>query len=123
MQDWHVLVVEDDPHGQNVATTVLKFNNISVDVASTAEDGLLMLKQNRYNAAIVDLALPGMDGWSLLKHVQADPELAALPCVAVTAFHSTTVALEAIKAGFVAYFPKPISAATFVKDLRRYIPS
>jgi len=62
-----------------------------------------------------------MNGWEMLKAMRADPLTAEIPAVAMTAFHSTTVAQEAIDAGFVAFFPKPINARTFVEDLERVL--
>jgi DNA-binding NtrC family response regulator len=56
-----------------------------------------------------------MDGWALLAVVQQGSPY--LPCIAVTAFHSADVAVKAIEAGFVAYFPKPLDPASFVQEL------
>ncbi len=70
---------------------------------------------------IVDLALPGLDGWGLLSAVQKNRKTAQVPCVAVTAFHSPEVAVKAIEAGFLAYFPKPIEAMPFIRELERIV--
>ena len=70
---------------------------------------------------IVDLALPGMDGWSFLREIQSRPELAEVPSVAVTAYHATSVAQQAIEAGFTAYFPKPFQPQAFIDELSRIL--
>jgi CheY-like chemotaxis protein len=119
MSDWHVLVVEDDPDGQEVVTRILRHHRITTDVASSAEDALKKLSSTHYDLAVIDLALPIMNGWALLEAVKANTKLSSLPCVAVTAFHSAEVAVEAIQAGFVAYFPKPLEATAFVRELQR----
>lgn len=119
MSDWHVLVVEDDPDGQEVVSRILRHHKITADVVPTAEDALGRLKGERYNLAIIDLALPAMDGWTLLKNIKESPQMKAMPCVAVTAFHSADVAVQAITAGFAAYFPKPLEATSFVRELQR----
>jgi CheY-like chemotaxis protein len=62
-----------------------------------------------------------MDGWGLLSTIRNNPKTASIPAVAVTAFHSSNVAQEAIKAGFDAYFPKPIEATSFVRELERIL--
>lgn len=121
MSNWRMLVVEDDPNGQEVAAMILEFHNIGVDVAQTAEDGLRLLETNEYTAAIIDLSLPGMDGWTMLRAIQGDPRTAHMPCFATTAYHATTVAQKAISAGFTAYFPKPLQAETFVEDLQQFL--
>ena len=119
MSEWHVLVVEDDPDGQEVVTRILRHHRITTDVASNAEDALKKLTATHYDLAIIDLALPTMNGWALLQAIKASATQSKLPCVAVTAFHSAEVAVEAIQAGFVAYFPKPLEATSFVRELQR----
>jgi CheY-like chemotaxis protein len=119
MSEWHVLVVEDDPDGQEVVTRILRHHRITTDVAGTAEDALKKLAITHYDLAVIDLALPTMNGWALLQAIKASSGNSRLPCVAVTAFHSAEVAVEAIQAGFVAYFPKPLEATSFVRELQR----
>lgn len=118
MNNWRVLVVEDDPDGQEVLTRILRHHQIAVEVAPTAEEALDMLSQQRYSVVIVDLALPRLSGWELLQAIQTAPATTALPCVAVTAFHSPEVAIKAIAAGFKAYFPKPVDAMSFMRELQ-----
>ena len=119
MTDWHVLVIEDDPDGREVVTRILRHHQITADAAASAEEGLTLLGKNKYTLAIVDLTLPTMDGWTFLKQVKANPAWAKLPCIAVTAYHSADVAVESITAGFAAYFPKPLEATSFVRELQR----
>lgn len=121
MDELKILVVEDDPDGQEVVARMLKHHNIPVDIANHAEEGIEFLEANSYSAAIIDLALPGMDGWGLLKAIQGDPETTDMPCIAITAYHSADVAVEAIAAGFKAYFPKPLEATSFVRELQRIL--
>jgi CheY-like chemotaxis protein len=118
VSDWRVLVVEDDPDGQEVLTRILRHHQIAVEVAPTAEEALAMLSQQRYSLVIVDLALPRLSGWELLKAIRTAPDTTELPCVAVTAFHSPEVAIKAIAAGFKAYFPKPVDATSFMRELQ-----
>lgn|SRR5574341_385860 len=117
LSTWQVLLVEDEPDAQDVVITLLKQHAMSVATAYTAEEALQLLRNMQPTVAIIDLALPAMDGWGLLQAMRSDPALARVPAVAMTAYHSTNVAQEAIAAGFAAYFPKPINARTFVEDL------
>ena len=66
---------------------------------------------------VIDLALPVMNGWGLLRAIQEDRRLAEVPCVAMTAYHSAEVARKAIEVGFAGYFAKPIDVGSFVQDL------
>lgn len=118
-----ILVVEDDPDGQEVVTTILEYLNIPIDVASDAEEAEVFLLENKYlyQAAIIDLALPGKDGWELLSEILEDPDTADLPCIAVTAHHSSKIREEALIAGFTAYFSKPIEATSFARSLQQIL--
>ncbi len=111
MRNWHVLVVEDDQYIWEIISRMLEYHGIQVDIARDAEDALALLSEHQYTLAVIDLALPGMDGWQLLREIQDDPATAEMPCVAVTAYHDAKVAHEAIAAGFTAYFPKPLETS------------
>ena len=118
-EDWQILFVEDEPDAHDVVTPLLEHHGATVLSAYSAEEALELLKDQHPTVMVIDLALPAMNGWELLKAIRADPRLADIPAVATTAYHSTNVAQEAIAAGFVAFFPKPINARTFVEDLSK----
>ena len=117
--NWRILVVEDDPDGQAVVAHILEYLNIQIDIAGDAEMAGEYLFDSGivYNAVIVDLALPGKDGWELLAEIQTHPATNNFPCLAVTAYHTSKLREEAIAAGFTAYFSKPIDATTFAREL------
>lgn len=121
MHNWQALVIEDEADSAEVVARILKFHRINYDVAGSAEDALAQIQQKIPTLLIVDLALPGMDGWEFLRTVRDNPATANIPAVAVTAYHSTNVAQKAIEAGFDAYFPKPIEATSFVRELERLL--
>lgn len=112
-----ILVVEDDPDGQVVVRHILEYHRWPVVVASNGEIASDYLQQNQFSAAIIDLALPGKDGWQLLSEIRQDPATADLLCVAITAFHSSKTRAEAIKAGFDAYIPKPVDSTGFIRTI------
>jgi len=114
-----ILVVEDDPDGQAVIAHILSYMNVPVDVVGDAEqaDHALFMQQIPYTSVIIDLALPGKDGFALMRDIKANNATAHLPCIAVTAYHTTKLREESIKAGFDAYFPKPLEATSFVRQL------
>ena len=117
MNDWNILVIEDNADNQEVVCRMLKYHRIPYIVVDTGEEALHVLKQEPITACIVDLALPGIDGWSVLDAIRNDESLHALPCIAITAYHSAEVAVKAIEAGFNAYFSKPLDATSFVREL------
>jgi CheY-like chemotaxis protein len=116
---WHVLIVEDDEDGQEVVATLLRHLNISLDIAGNAAEAeqFLFHSNTNYNAAIIDLALPDKDGWQILSEILSHPKTANVPCIAVTAYHTSKLREDAIMAGFNAYFPKPIDGTGFMRQL------
>lgn len=114
-----ILVVEDDPDGQDVVAHILGYMKIPHEVVGSAELAIthLFRSNGNYRAIIIDLALPGKDGWSLLSDIQRSPIIHHVPCIAITAYHTSALREQALRAGFTAYFPKPIEATSFVRSL------
>lgn len=117
MKSMHFLVVEDEPDGQEVVANILGFFNISVDAVGSASEAFDLLLSRHYDCVIIDLYLPQIDGWQLLREIRNTAAIAHLPCVAITAYHSSSVRLEALDAGFDAYFAKPLDQTSFVREL------
>jgi two-component system cell cycle response regulator DivK len=119
LTDLPILVVEDDPDGQAVVAHILSYMQIPHDVVGTAEHAINYLFRQgiTYRAVIIDLALPGKDGWSLLSDIQRNPATRTLPCIAITAYHTSALREQALRAGFTAYFSKPIEATSFARSL------
>jgi CheY-like chemotaxis protein len=119
--DWRVLVVEDEPDGQEVVRGILDYFHIVTNAVGTAEEAVQALQSDRYDAVVIDLGLPGMDGMELLDAIRTNRDTAGLPCIAVTAFHASAVKQQALEAGFDAYCPKPLKDTAFVQELDRII--
>lgn len=109
-----ILVVEDDPDGQFVIARMLKQVNLEVVLASSAEEGWERLMEGVFSGAIIDLALPGKDGFQLLAQIRRHPSLRTLKCVAVTAYHTPALKQNALEVGFDAYFAKPLNRTLFI---------
>jgi len=119
--NWHFLVVEDEPDGQTVVSGILRHSDISTEAVGSAEEALRSLAKNQYTGVVIDLGLPGMDGVQLLEEIRSNPDLAHLPCIAITAFHSSKVKKQALEAGFDAYLSKPIDRTRFIEELTRIV--
>jgi CheY-like chemotaxis protein len=116
---WLMLVVEDDPGIQAFLSHALQHYSIAVECASTPEDALQLVESHHYDAAIIDLVLPGMNGCDLLQSIrETQPEL---PCIAVTAYHTPDTVLETVQAGFNGYFPKPLQSISFARSVRNML--
>lgn len=114
---WEVIVVEDQPDIAEVVAKILRFHSIRVHITHNGPECLRLLQSITPTLIISDLAMPGMDGWTLLENLRAVANTASIPVVAITAYHSSEVASSAIRVGFDAYFPKPVDAGSFVTKL------
>jgi CheY-like chemotaxis protein len=123
MKNWQVLLVEDEIDGQEVVQGMLDIFGVASDPVGTAEAGLECLENRDYTAVIVDLHLPKMDGIDFIEVIRDDPKFMNLPCIAVTAYHSTEVKQQALEAGYDAYLPKPLDDTAFIRELERIIES
>ncbi len=114
-----ILIVEDDPDGQALVSHVVEHLNISYDVVDNAERALELLQNSGkdYFAAIIDLALPGKDGWELVSEIRNSSFSNDILCVAITAFHTSKTRADALNSGFNAYFSKPLNAERFAQEL------
>jgi len=116
--NWRVLVVEDQEDSVQVLSQILRFHGCEVLVAGNGQECLTVLAEVQPTLVLMDLAMPGMDGWSALASIRSNPRTRDLCVVAVTAYYSVNVAEDALTAGFDACFPKPVGAATLVADLQ-----
>ncbi|MBN1121243.1 MAG: response regulator [Anaerolineae bacterium] len=112
-----ILVVEDEPDGQELVSRMLKVINVDIEVAGDGETGWDMLHEKNYTMAIIDLALPGMGGIELLNLIRDSDALQNLPCVAITAYHTPELKQQALAAGFDSYFAKPLDRTLFLEAL------
>ena len=113
-----VLVVDDDPNSQEVLTDILHFHNMEVQAVGSGEEALGCIESQTFHAIIIDLRLPGMDGWELQSRLQAKTDS---PCVAITVYDSADVKNHAYEVGFAGYFVKPVNELTFGQDILKLI--
>ncbi|RMD78620.1 MAG: chemotaxis protein CheY [Gammaproteobacteria bacterium] len=115
-----ILVVDDFSTMRRIIKNLLKelgFKHIEeADDGSTA---LPKLREGDFDLLITDWNMPGMQGIDLLKAVRADPKLARLPVLMVTAESKREQIVEAAQAGVNGYIVKPFTAATLKEKLER----
>lgn len=119
--DWIVLVVEDEIDSLELVQGILEYHGVKCLPTGSAEEAIKLLEKTKPTLIIIDLALPGMDGWELLNKLHTYPSLAGVPRIAITAYHTSEVANKAIEAGFDAYFAKPLDATSFVRELESIV--
>ena len=106
--NWKVLVVEDTEDDKMVISKIFRHHGAEVLTANNGEDCLSILSQMLPTFVVTDLSMPLMDGWQTLASIRANANTAHIPVIAVTAYHSADMDIDVQKAGFDAYFPKPV---------------
>ena len=102
-----ILVVEDDPLNMQLVVDLLELNGFVVLQAWDGEVALEILKGDIPDLIMLDIGLPGMDGYELFKRVRSDVRLAAVKIMALTALVAREDKEKVFGMGFDAYFPKP----------------
>jgi signal transduction histidine kinase/ActR/RegA family two-component response regulator len=118
----HVLVVEDQPDALEAVMLVLEAHGARVVGAGSSAEALARLHEARPDVMLADIAMPVSDGYELIEAVRAQPETAALPAAALTAYDDAEHRDRALAAGYQAHLRKPVQAealARAVADLFR----
>lgn len=117
LKGWVVLVVDDEPDSLDVAARILKHYGATVLTATNGREGLNVIHTHRPRFIISDLSMPELDGWGLLFELKQDRVTMDIPVIALTAHAMAGDRERAIMAGFHNYLTKPLTPATFMRDL------
>ena len=112
-----VLIIEDDPSAVRLLRTYLETDGYHVRVARDGEQGLAQAHDRLPSAIILDVLLPGVDGWEVLRQLKSDQRLRDVPVVIVTVVDEVDIGLAL---GAVDYFVKPIKREALLERLARY---
>ena len=112
-----ILVIDDDPEALEIIQRFLIKDGFSVITADSGEQGLRLAQEHQPAAITLDVMMPGMDGWSFLRVVKADPELRRIPVIMLTMIDDRT---RGYSLGAVDYLTKPVDREQLHKALTRY---
>jgi two-component system, OmpR family, KDP operon response regulator KdpE len=114
-----VLLVEDDPDLLRFAQVTLRLGGYRPLTATDGPTALALARKARPRLMVLDLRLPGLDGWQVLESLRATPETARLPVLVLTASAGPTDQERALAAGVVDYLVKPVSADALLAAVER----
>jgi PAS domain S-box-containing protein len=115
-----VLIVDDDRLVRDLLRRFLTKEGFRVVAAVSGEEGLLRARELRPSLITLDVVMSGMDGWTMLKALKADPALAGVPVVMITIVDNPALGLSL---GASDYLTKPIDWARLGRTLGRYRPA
>jgi two-component system chemotaxis response regulator CheY len=120
--DMNILVVDDFSTMRRIIKNLL--HDLGYQNVSEADDGntaLPLLRSGRFDFLITDWNMPGMHGLELLRQVRADPNLARLPVLMLTAEAKREQIIEAAQAGVNGYVIKPFTAVTLKEKIDKIL--
>jgi CheY-like chemotaxis protein len=118
-----ILIVEDNALNLELAADLLAAAGYTIRQARTGEEGLRLARLESPALILMDLRMPGLDGFATLRALKADPRTAVIPSVALTAQAMTGDREAALAAGFDDYISKPIDTRTFSQTVARLLDS
>ncbi|WP_051710500.1 AAA family ATPase [Andreprevotia chitinilytica] len=113
----HVLLVDDNAFNQQVASELLLGAGYRVDIASSGEEALQLIDVGHYDAVLMDIQMPHMDGYEATRRVREQPRHRRLPIIAVTAHAIAGYREECLARGMNDYLAKPISPTELFRIL------
>ncbi|CAA9295865.1 MAG: hypothetical protein AVDCRST_MAG89-127 [uncultured Gemmatimonadetes bacterium] len=116
-----VLLVEDNEDNRTIYTTILRHVGHDVIEASNGEDGIRLALERQPNVILMDVAMPGIDGWEATRRLKGDPQTARIPVIALTAHAMAEDRQRAVDAGCEGYLAKPIEPRRVVEEVARML--
>ena len=114
-----ILVVEDDDDSREGLRMLLQASGYEVETAADGPDGLAKLTRGKPDTAIVDIDLPGINGYEIARRARAAPELHGTRLIALTGYGRDKDRAAARDAGFNLHLTKPVSFAALREEIER----
>lgn len=115
-----VLIVEDNDKNLKLVRDLLQFKGFRTLEATTAEDALVLAREQHPDLILMDIQLPGMDGVEALGHLRREPSTADIPVIAITASVMKEDRERFDAAGFDGLIMKPIDVKKFPDQVREH---
>lgn len=119
----NILVIDDTPVTHRLLEIILKKFDHSMISAFNGQEALDLLKDNQVDMAIVDVLMPVMDGFSLIRKMRSDKRTQFIPIAVMTASADPNMPKKASAAGANAFLSQPFSAGEIRELVLRCIPS
>jgi len=105
-----ILIVDDSPTERYYLTDILVKNGFAVSTAENGEDALLKMRADRPELILMDVVMPGANGFQVTRSIARDPELAAVPVIICSSKNQETDRIWGMRQGAKDYFVKPVDA-------------
>ena len=112
-----VLIVDDSPTERYYLTDILVKNGYSVSTAENGEEALARIKADKPQLILMDVVMPGANGFQVTRSITRDPELADVPIIICSSKDQETDKIWGIRQGAKAYLVKPVDPAALLEKI------
>lgn len=117
-----ILIVDDDPDNLDlIREQISLITNCSVVTALTGDEALSLVRKLQPNLILLDIWLPGLDGFQVVQQLKQDPQTRSIPVVAVTAAARFQEQAMAMQVGFADYVRKPYDLETLKAAIEKHL--
>ena len=116
-----VLLVDDEAFNLDFLQQALEDENYEISIAANGQEALDKIKSEQPDLVLLDLMMPVLDGFEVLKQVKADDNLRDIQIIIISAEHDSKSVVKGIKQGAEDYMTKPITAASLLKKVKEYL--
>ena len=116
-----ILMVEDQEDNRQIIRDLLSATDYEIAEAESGERALEAVAKQRPDLILMDIQLPGIDGYEVTRRIKADPALQSIPIIAVTSYALSGEEQKARAAGCDEYVPKPYSPRQLLAKIRQYL--
>ena len=117
-----ILVIEDQEDNRRIMRDLFTSAGYEVIEAINGEAGVTSAETRRPDLILMDIQLPGIDGYETTRRIKANPDLSAITIIAVTSYALSGDDAKAFEAGCDAYVAKPFSPRELLAKVREFLP-
>lgn len=117
-----ILIIDDSPTDVHVYGNMLKKNGFEVESATNAEDGISLAKSSQPDLILMDVIMPGMNGFQATRSLSKDPATENIPVIIVSTKNMETDRVWGMRQGAKDYVTKPVKDVVLIKKIRDLLP-
>lgn len=121
-QGKRILVIEDEEDNRRIVRDLLTSVGYEIIEAVTGPEGVTAVATHVPDLILMDIQLPGLDGYEATRRIKANPTLRHIPIIVVTSYALSGDDRKAFEAGCDAYISKPFSPRALLAKIREYLP-
>ncbi|MBL7662332.1 response regulator [bacterium] len=117
-----IFVVDDDNHARSLVEMILKSKGYNAVCCINGQDALDKLKTTIPNLVLLDIMMPGLNGYDVLKAMKENPKTENIPVIMLTAKGQGDEIMEGYQHGADYYIPKPFTTEQLIYGISLYLP-